>query len=151
MKTTIAACALVALLASAAAAPPVPGEPPAKAAGPGEVGRLMLGAWQGGSCMGDYQFGDDGTYVLSNYTPGGNTLTGTWSIRWDALPPTLVLLCKTSDIKTKGGRPHPDRIEYEYLNKPLEVKLIELNAEHLVFLMPDGKTQISHDRPSPRE
>jgi hypothetical protein len=97
--------------------------------------KMLLGTWFGPCCGGDYTFNADGTYVVHNFTPGGNTLTGTWSIRWDALPPTLVLLCKTSNF-TKNGS---DRTEYEYLGKPEEIKLVELNEKNFSFRTPDGK------------
>jgi len=70
--------------------------------------RKMDGGWKGGACMGDYTFNRDGTFEVQHFTPGNNTLTGTWSLRWDALPPTLVLTCKTSDFKKKD----PSRQEY---------------------------------------
>jgi hypothetical protein len=97
--------------------------------------KKLLGTWYGPCCGGDYTFNADGTYVVQNFTPGGNTLTGTWSIRWDALPPTLILLCKTSDF-TKNDS---DRTEYEYLGKPVEIKLVELNEKNFSYRTPDGK------------
>jgi hypothetical protein len=98
--------------------------------------KKLLGVWSGPACGGDYTFNADGTFVMVNFTPGGNKLTGTWSIRWDALPPTLVLIAKTSDFTTKPGA--GNRQEYEYLNKPLEVKLLELNDKSFRYKYPNG-------------
>jgi hypothetical protein len=103
----------------------------------------LLGAWRGPDCGGDYTFNADGTYELRHFTPGNNTLTGAWSIRWDALPPTLVLVCKTFDFKIIA----PDRAEYEYLGKPLELKLVELSGDALVYRFPDAKGEVRFSRP----
>ena len=133
MKRTLTLGVAVALLLQLGAAPATTGQakagatPPAAAKG-AEVAALekkLLGAWRGGACAVDYTFNADGTYECRNFTPGQNTLTGTWSVRWDALPPKLVLLCKTSDFKKKA----PQWPEYEYLGKPLELRLVELNGE----------------------
>jgi hypothetical protein len=88
--------------------------------------KKLHGTWYGPACGGDYTFRADGTFELKHFTPGGNTLTGDWSLRWDALPPTLVILCKTSDLE-----------KYEYLNKPLEVKLLELDGDRIALRMLD--------------
>ena len=40
----------------------------------------------------------------TKHGPGGDDSEGAWEIRWDALPPTLILDCKTStdrDLITK--------------------------------------------------
>ena len=60
-------------------------------------------------------FRADGTYELKRYGPGGDDYAGTWTVRWDALPPTLVLTCKTSEIPELG-----------------KLKLIQLDDETLV-------------------
>lgn len=59
--------------------------------------KKLHGEWKGGPCMGDWTFDKDGGFALKNYSPGGNNFTGAWKVRWDALPPTLVLTFKTSD------------------------------------------------------
>jgi RNA polymerase sigma factor (sigma-70 family) len=105
--------------------------------------KKLLGNWKGGSCEGDYIFNADGTFDLRNFTPGNNTVTGTWSIRWNALPPTLVLTCKTSDFKKKD----PTRPEYEYLGKALELKLLELNEDAFVFRYPYYAGDMRYKRP----
>jgi len=84
--------------------------------------RKLHGEWKGGPCEGDWAFAPDGTYKVKNYSPGGNKLAGTWEVRWDALPPTLVLTCKTSDdpVHVKVG-------------EKTEVKLIQLDDEALAY------------------
>ena len=91
--------------------------------------RKLLGKWYGPACGGDYTFNADGTYSAENFTPGQNNLTGTWSIRWDALPPTFIMTCKTTDFKTRDGT----RDEYEYLGKPVEAKILALNDEEFAY------------------
>lgn len=97
--------------------------------------KMLLGTWDGPACGGDFTFNPDGTYELTSFTPGNNTLTGTWELRWDAIPPTLVLTCKTSDLKKKD----PTRQEYEYLGKAQAVKVLELNKDGLFLRFLNGK------------
>jgi hypothetical protein len=87
----------------------------------------LHGEWKGGVCQGDWTFKADGTYELVRYSPGNNTLTGTWHIRWNALPPTLVTTCKASDCA-------------DYAGKTWEVKLTRLDDEAFAFQYPDGGT-----------
>jgi hypothetical protein len=150
MNTTFARCALIALLlqiaTGAVRARNVPASQPAGPAKGGAAAALeqkLLGAWKGPACGGDYTFNADGTFELENYTPGQNSLTGTWSIRWDALPPTLVLMCKTSDFRKKD----PTRSEYEYLGKALELKILELDNDTFVFRSPRVKAETRYARP----
>lgn len=82
-------------------------EPPAKEPG-NEVAALekkLLGDWQGyEGCSGKYAFRADGSYKLTNFGPGGDVTAGTWKVRWDALPPTLVLTCKESELDEEIGK-----------------------------------------------
>lgn len=164
MKTTFARCVSIALLlhiapaaasaekvkAVAATTARTQAAPATKPAGPGKGAELaaleqkLLGTWRGGDCVGDYTFNADGTYELNHFTPGNNTLTGTWSLRWDALPPTLVVLCKTSDFKKTA----PNWPEYEYLGKPLESKVIELTKDTLVCRFENEKEALRYERPN---
>jgi hypothetical protein len=80
--------------------------------------RKMHGAWKGGGCDGRFLFREDGTYELTEYGPAADDSKGTWKVRWDALPPTLVLTCKTSESRDEIG-------------KTMEVKLIKLDDKHL--------------------
>jgi hypothetical protein len=109
--------------------------------------KKLLGPWRGAACAGDYTFNPDGTFVCHSFTPGQNTLTGTWSIRWDALPPTLVLTAKTSDFKTKD----PTREEYDHLNKPLELKLVQLTTNGWTYRYPNDKFDWRSTRPETEE
>src|SRR5262249_35953245 len=70
------------------------------AAGP-KVGGT--GEGQGG-CDGRLVFQANGTYELSDYGPGGCNSKGTWKVRWDTLPATLTLTCKTSDVQEDVGK-----------------------------------------------
>ena len=83
--------------------------------------KKMLGAWKGQTgCDGNFLFRADGTYELTGYGPAPYDSAGTWKVRWDALPPTLVLTCKTSEV--------PDEV-----GKTMEVKLIKLDATSLAI------------------
>jgi hypothetical protein len=75
----------------------------------------LHGEWNGqGPCEGRIVFQANCTYERIHHGPGGVNSTGTWKVRWDALPPTLILRCKTSDDPAKCGQ-------------TLEVKLIQLD------------------------
>jgi hypothetical protein len=89
--------------------------------------RKLHGGWRGGPCMGDWTFASDGTFAVRHYSPGNHTLTGTWKVRWDALPPTLVTACKASD-------------DARHVGKTWEVKLTQLDDEVLAYRHPDGRT-----------
>ena len=146
MRTILPSCISIALLFHVGGAPTAAeeGKPaPPKGAEVAALEKKLLGAWQGAPCAGDFTFDADGTYVCRNFTPGGNTVGGTWSVRWDALPPTLVLVCKTSDFTTKGGQ----RAEYEYLGKPLELRLVELDGERWAYRYPSDKHVWRNERP----
>jgi hypothetical protein len=81
----------------------------------------MLGTWKGQTtCDGRLVFRADGTYELTEYGPASDDSKGTWKVRWDALPATLVLTCKTSEI--------PDEV-----GKSTEVKLIKLDDKSLAI------------------
>jgi hypothetical protein len=74
---------------------PATAAPPAgKAeAGPIALERKMWGTWHGGACAGDLSLKPNGKFERQHYGPANHTLSGTWAVRWDALPPTLVLIC----------------------------------------------------------
>jgi hypothetical protein len=89
---------------------------------PAALEQKMVGVWKGqGGCDGRLVFRANGTYELTGYGPGGNNSKGTWKVRWDELPPTLVLTCTI-----KG--------------KSMEVKLIKLEDRNLVvkYANPNG-------------
>ena len=88
----------------------------------------LLGAWKGQTgCDGSFLFRPDGTYELTGYGPAPDDSAGTWKVRWDALPPTLVLTCKTSAI--------PDEV-----GKTTQLKLIKLDDKSLAiaYTNPNG-------------
>jgi uncharacterized protein (TIGR03067 family) len=66
--------------------------------------RKLHGGWTGGPCDGDWTYRPDGTFQARHYSPGNNRLAGSWEVRWDALPPTLVRTCKTSDDPDLVGK-----------------------------------------------
>src|SRR5262245_7847389 len=79
----------------------------------------LLGAWKGQTgCAGSFLFRADGTYELTGYGPAPYDSAGTWKVRWDALPPTLVLTCKTSEVPEEVGT-------------TTEVKLTQLDEKNL--------------------
>jgi hypothetical protein len=81
--------------------------------------KKLLGAWKGQTgCDGHFLFRADGTYALTGYGPAPYDSGGTWKVRWDALPPTLVLTCKTSEVPGEVG-------------KATELKLIQLDDRSL--------------------
>jgi hypothetical protein len=90
----------------------------------------MVGVWKGqGGCAGNFLFRAGGTYELTEYGPGHYNCTGTWKIRWDALPATLVLTCKTSNLA-------------EVVGKTTEVKLIRLDDDALAI--EDASQTVDH-------
>ncbi len=146
MRTAFLLC-LALLFFGHSAAPPAADEeiPP----GPSRGAELVLlekrlhGTWKGPACGGDATFRPDGTYELKHFTPGNNTLTGTWSIRWNALPPTLIVTCRTSDFQTKD----PTREEYAFLGRPREAKLLELDRETLAYRFDGATSETRFERP----
>jgi hypothetical protein len=93
----------------------------------------LRGAWKGnGPCDGNLVLEAGGTYQRQHFSPGNNSLSGTWTVRWDALPPTLVLVCATAD--------DPD-----YVGKTTEVKLLQLNDASLTYQY-SGQTPARYTR-----
>jgi hypothetical protein len=95
--------------------------------GPVALEEKLRGAWNGPACGGNWTFKADGTFAAEHYSPGNNKLTGTWAVRWNALPPTLALTMQTSDA--------PERIK---VGETWEVKLIRLDDEALDFVWPQN-------------
>jgi hypothetical protein len=145
MKMTFAGCILIAVLfqiaavrvtGTLAAAQSVSASQPTAASKGGELAALeqkLLGTWHGPACIGTITFKRDGSFERHHFTPGDNTVAGTWSLRWDALPPTLVLKCKTSDFKKKD----PSRADYAGTIE--EPKLVELSDDALVYRFSKAK------------
>jgi hypothetical protein len=89
------------------------------------VERKLIGDWRGGPCMGTIHFDADRKFRREHYTPGNNFVSGSWELRWDALPPALVFQGTDSDA--------PER-----LIKDLTVLLTLLNDEALEYRIGDG-------------
>jgi len=97
---------------------------------PEALQKKLHGAWKGPACGGDWALGADGTFTVERYSPGNNKLSGTWEVRWNALPPTLVLTIRTSDA--------PERIK---VGEVWEVKLMQLDDEALAYEWPRNPGQ----------
>lgn len=54
--------------------------------------------------MGDYAFRADGTFSLKNYSPGGNSCSGKWTLHGDRFPLRLVLEGLVADCDDLLGR-----------------------------------------------
>ena len=119
------------LAATLAAAAPVTLDRPARTPA---VEQKLHGAWKGaGPCDGSLQIGLDGTFERRNYGPAGITITGTWKVRWDALPPTLVMTGKESD-------------DADEIAKNWEMKVIELDDTTLAYRWSDSTKVIRFAR-----
>jgi hypothetical protein len=94
--------------------------------------RKLHGDWKGPACGGVWTFAPDGTYAVQHYTPGNNKLTGSWQMRWNALPPTLVLTCKTTDAA--------DRLP---VGQTWELKLVQLEDEALAWQWPEDPSEFT--------
>ena len=93
----------------------------------------LHGDWVGhGPCAGEITFRANGTYEERHVGPGGYSGAGDWDIRWDALPPTLVLSPKTSDAP--GGP-----------SKRCAMKILELDKGLVVDC--GSKRTIRYERP----
>jgi hypothetical protein len=87
----------------------------------------LCGTWKGeGPCMGGLTLHADRTYERKWQGPSGNNSAGTWELRWDALPPTLILTCKTSD-------------DSAYIGEKV-MKLVQLDDKALAFKYPSSES-----------
>jgi hypothetical protein len=93
----------VAVLTACLCAPVPPVKAPEK--GPSAIERKLYGPWRSESaCGGTLTIKADGTYEHTGQGPGGAVSTGVWELRWDALPPTLVLTCKSATDPAMLGK-----------------------------------------------
>jgi hypothetical protein len=86
----------------------------------------LVGTWEGqGGCDGKLVIRSDGTYQLTGYGPGAHAGKGTWKVRWNEQPATLVLTCKES----KSAR------------KAIEVQILRLDDKSLKagYANPNGR------------
>jgi inhibitor of cysteine peptidase len=93
--------------------------------------RKLHSEWQGGPGVGKLILYAEGRFERQHYSPGNNRLSGTWEVRWNALPLTLVFNCEDSDNKECVGT--------------TEVKLIEIGDEGLVYQFP-GENPVRYER-----
>jgi hypothetical protein len=93
--------------------------------------KKLQGAWEnGGACIGELTLRADSTFERSRYSPGNNKLSGTWEMRWNALPPRLMLTCKASDERDRHS-----------VGKTVEYKVVQLDAETLALAYENAKEQ----------
>ena len=76
----------------------------------------------------------NGTFARRHYGPDNQALSGTWKVRWDALPPTLVLTCTDAD--------HPGDI-----GTVQEVKVVQLDAATLAYQQAGADQPARYTRP----
>ena len=86
----------------------------------------------GAGLPGDVTFNEDGTYSWVHYGPGDATVEGKWSIRWDALPPTLVMTATVSTDK-------------DYIGVTAEVKVLQLDGKTLVYEQNGHKVEFTRE------
>lgn len=86
----------------------------------------LLGDWKGGACQGDWTFRANGTFELDHYSPANLHLSGTWKMRWDALPPTLIATFSS------GG-------DSQLVGKKWDLKVTRLDQEILEFQIPGSE------------
>lgn len=78
---------------------------------PSSLKEKIHGAWKGyGPCDGDLTLNANGTYARKWVGPGGDSDSGTWSLKWDALPPTLTFECEKADSEELEGRSIPGKL-----------------------------------------
>jgi hypothetical protein len=101
---------------------PATAAPPAGRAegAPVALERKLWGTWRGGACAGDLTLKPNGAFERRHYGPAGQALSGTWAVKWDALPPTLVLTCTDSDWAGEIGTRQ-------------EVKIVQLDDAALAY------------------
>jgi hypothetical protein len=123
MRLSYLALPATLLAAALALSAPLTIDRPAKT--PPAIEKMLHGAWKGeGACQGDIRFNADGTFARQNFGPANAGVAGTWIVRWDGLPPTLVLTCTHSTL--------PD-----YVGNVTEVKVVELGDDTFAYKWAD--------------
>jgi hypothetical protein len=120
--------AVLVLVAAGGLSAPVPAEARQPGRALAALERKLHGEWVGrGPCDGRLTVRADGTFEWRARGPGGDTTAGTWAVKWDALPPTLVLTGKEPNDPAAAVRTEA-------------VRLVRLDAEALAVTHPDGPT-----------
>jgi hypothetical protein len=102
--------------------PAVPTAPASQTEGkPVALERKLWGTWRGGPCGGDLTFKSNGVFERRHYGPANQSLSGTWVVQWNALPPTLVLTCTDADWAGLIGTKQ-------------ELKIVQLDDAALAYL-----------------
>jgi hypothetical protein len=127
-------CASILLLAAAltAAAFPTPLSPkPNKDLTALE--EKLHGSWKGqGGCTGEIVFRPNGTYARQHYGPVNQSSSGKWEVRWDALPPTLILKQDAADDDEEAS--------------VREFKIIKLDDSNFSYKSEDGSWTPTYKR-----
>jgi hypothetical protein len=97
----------------------------------------LWGTWRGGACAGDLVLRRNGTFERRHHGPANQSLSGTWAVRWDALPPTLILTCTDADWAGVIG-------------KKQELKVVRLDDAALCYLHAGSEDPIRYDRVKPK-
>lgn len=99
------------------------------------IERQLVGKWLGrGGCAGDIEFRADGSFTRTNNGQAGIRLDGTWVLKWDALPPTLVLAAVGND-----GTDWTQTL-----------RLVRLDNKALAYRFPNLKGESTYGRAKPK-
>jgi hypothetical protein len=100
--------------------------------------RMLWGTWHGGDCGGDLTLKRNGQFERRHFGPANQSLSGTWAVRWDALPPTLILTCTDADWAGEIGTRQ-------------EVKVIQLDGTVLSYLRAGSDQPARYQRVEPKK
>ena len=123
-----AALLLVGLVQAALADPQVKGLSPLE--------KKLLGQWYGqGGCDGNLLLRADGTFELKDYGPAGFNIAGLWKVQGKALPATLELNFKATDLS-------------ELVGTTMRVKILKLDDKNLTveYAHPNGSPSGRYER-----
>jgi len=112
------------LVAATVSAAPVPAERAKAEKELAAVAAKLHGSWRGGPCVGCLTFRANGTFEWTGIGPGGDSKTGNWFVRGEALAPILILKCVAADDEEEKG-------------KATEYKLVQMDAASFAFKYPE--------------
>jgi hypothetical protein len=127
-KIVVAVLLISALAASAVPAPPAKPNKEISA-----LEAMLHGEWKGKGCDGQITFRADGTYERKRYGPVGVSCSGTFEVRWDSLPPTLVL----SSCQRNGKA---------LTSTTQEAKIVMLNDSAFSYQFTDNERAAAYER-----